>query len=72
MLDAPFPVAIGRGSLHESHTLVFLDDRRTWLCTACGHISRLRALELAQPCPRVLSKVGRRNLIAVQNGRKLD
>ena len=43
LLDAPFPVAIGRGSLHESHTLTFLDDRRTWLCTACGHISRLRA-----------------------------
>ena len=42
MLDAPLPVAIGRGSLHESHTLTFLDDRRTWLCTACGHISRLQ------------------------------
>ena len=71
-LDAPFPVVIGRGSLHESHTLTFLDDRRTWLCTACGRVSRLRALKLAQPCPRVLSKVGRRNLIAIQNGRKLD
>ena len=72
VLDAPFPVAIGHRSLHESHTITFLDDRRTWLCSACGHISRLRALKLAQPCPRVLSKVGRRNLIAIQNGRKLD
>ena len=32
MLDAPFPVAIGHRSLHESHTITFLDDRRTWLC----------------------------------------
>ena len=72
MLDAPLPVAIGRGSLHESHTLTFLDDRRTWLCTACGHVSRLRALKLGQPCPRVLSKAGRRKLIAIQNGKKLD
>ena len=72
LLDAPIPVAIGRGALHESHTLTFLDDRRTWLCTACGHISRLRVLWLAQPCPRVLSKAGRRNMIAIQNGRKLD
>ena len=72
MLDVPTPVAIGSGALHESHTLTFLDDRRTWLCTACGHVSRLRALKLGQPCPRVLSKAGRRNLIAIQNGKKLD
>ena len=71
-VQRPFPVSVGRGSLHESHTLTFLEDRRTWLCTACGHVSRLRALKLAQPCPRVLSKVGRRNMIAIQNGRKLD
>ena len=45
--------------LHESHTLTFLDDRRTWLCTACGHVSRLRALKLGQPCSRVLSKAGK-------------
>ena len=71
-LDAPIPIAMGRSALHRSHTLTFLDDRRTWLCTACGHVSRPRALKLAQPCPRVLSKVGRRNMAAVQNGRKLD
>ena len=52
--------------------LTFLDDRRTWLCTACEHVSRLRALKLAQPCPRVFSKVGRRNVAAIQNGRQLD
>ena len=63
----PLPIAIGRSALHESHTLTFLDDRRTWLCTACGHVARLRTLKLAQPCPRVLSTVGRRNMAAIQN-----
>ena len=68
----PFLSLSGAVLLHESHTLTFLDDRRTWLCTACGHVSRLRALKLGQPCPRVLSKAGRRKLIAIQNGKKLD
>ena len=49
----------------------FFDDRRTWICTACGHVARLRALKFAQPFTRVLSKAGRRNMAAIQNGGKL-
>ena len=44
-LHAHAPIAIGRSALHGSHTLTFLDDRRAWLCTACGRVSRLRALK---------------------------
>ena len=71
-LDAHAPIFIGRVALHGSHTLTFLDDRRTWTCTACGHVARLRALKLGQPCSRVLSEAGRRNMVAVQNDRKVD
>ena len=55
-LDAHAPIFIGRVALHGSHTLTFLDDRRTWTCTACGHVARLRALKLGQPCSRVTAK----------------
>ena len=56
-LDTRAPVALGRGVLHESHTLPFLDDRRT-----CGTLTRASS---ANPAP--CSKAGRRNMVAVQN-----
>ena len=40
--------------------------------TACGHVARFRAFKLAQPCPRALTKTGRRHMLAIQNGRELD
>ena len=54
-LDTRVP-QFGRGAFHESHTLTFLDDPRTRICTACGHVARLRALKLGQPCSHILSK----------------
>ena len=42
------------------------------VCTACGHVARIRAFKLAQPCTRVLTKTGRRHMLAIQNGRELD
>ena len=66
------PIAIGRSALHQSHTL-----SHSWKTDARGSAQRadtwrFRALKLALSCPRTLPRVGRRNMSAIQNGRKLD